>query len=687
MNDFGKESDRSVWHAGELALQEKAGVADVMADVGRRVIREYMPDQHREFFEQLPFIIIGSVDDAGNVWSTIRTGRAGFVRSPTSKSLRICALADEVDPVSRGIEVGKAVGLLGIDLFTRRRNRMNGVVSHVDESGFEVAVGQSFGNCPSYIHRRVMHAVGDPEAVSASRPESSVRISAFCRSMIEAADTFFVATYADIDGKRQVDVSHRGGKPGFVRVDEDGTLTVPDFAGNSFFSTLGNILLNGKAGLVFANVSTGDLLQISGKAEVVVDSPEIAAFQGAERIWRFNPHTVTLRSGALALRWERKPEAITLGTEMTGDWIDAAAKLKANAYKGQWRKLRVAEIVDESTTVRSFHLEPMDDAGLQPFVAGQHLLIRLPSENQSPAVRTYTLSTAPSDNVYRISVKRGANVSRHLHEQLKVGDLLDTFGPSGSFTIDPMEQRPAVMLAAGIGITPLLAMLRHTVYEGWRKRQIRTTWIFYSARNVQDRAFNDELLHLASEAQGAISVVRCLTDVSNAIRRTDYEVSGRIDMDLVKASLPFDDYDFYICGPLDFMQSIFDGLRTLDVSENRIHYESFGAGDIRRDESLSDDGFAPKPLASKEVAVHFTRASVMSVWHPGESLLDIAEKSGLQVPYSCRSGHCGSCRTTIGLGSVTYTKRPEYQTDDNEALMCCAVPTAQCETTGIYIDL
>ena len=121
--------------------------------------------------------------------------------------------------------------------------------------------------------------------------------------MIAAADAFFVATYADREDRRQVDVSHRGGKAGFVRIAEDGTLTIPDFNGNLFFSTLGNILLNGKAGLVFIDYASGDMLQMTGDAEVILDSPEIAAFQGAERLWTFRPRRIVRRPGALALRW------------------------------------------------------------------------------------------------------------------------------------------------------------------------------------------------------------------------------------------------------------------------------------------------------------------------------------------------------------------------------------------------
>jgi len=124
------------------------------------------------------------------------------------------------------------------------------------------------------------------------------------RTMIEQANTFFVASYANgWDGNRQVDVSHRGGEAGFVRISEEGTLTIPDYSGNRFFNTLGNLAANPKAGLVFVDFATGTLLQMTGDTELVLDSPEVARFSGAERLWRLRPRRIVRRRGALPLRW------------------------------------------------------------------------------------------------------------------------------------------------------------------------------------------------------------------------------------------------------------------------------------------------------------------------------------------------------------------------------------------------
>ncbi|BAI75399.1 pyridoxamine 5'-phosphate oxidase-related FMN-binding protein (plasmid) [Azospirillum sp. B510] len=316
------------WHEGETFIQRTLGVAERMESVGQRAIRDHMPDQHRDFYAQLPFIVLGSVDPAGDPWATFLVGKPGFLSSPTPTALDIAAHADPGDPAGEGMRDGDPIGLLGIEMHSRRRNRMNGVVT-ANGSGFRIDVDQSFGNCPRYIRLRDIGYARDPAEPFTAVVETLPRLDAAARALIGEADAFFVATFADRAERRQVDVSHRGGKAGFVRVAEDGTLTVPDFNGNLFFATLGNILLNGKAGLVFVDYATGDLLQMTGDAEVILDSPEIAAFQGAERLWSFRPRRILRRAGALALRWSFREDGWPPSSLITGDWAETAARLRA----------------------------------------------------------------------------------------------------------------------------------------------------------------------------------------------------------------------------------------------------------------------------------------------------------------------------------------------------------------------
>jgi uncharacterized protein len=327
-------ADRSAWHPGERAIQAEVGVADRMEELGRRVVRDAMPDQHRAFFAQIPFIVAGSVDDRGDAWATLMAGEPGFIASPTATTLEIAARTDPSDPAGAGLREGEGIGLLGIELHTRRRNRANGLIRAAAGDVLQVSVDQSFGNCPKYIQLRDYALVRDPRAPFAGAVSAGTGLDAAARTMIEAADTFFVASYAERDGRREVDVSHRGGKAGFVRVSPDGTLTIPDFSGNLFFATLGNILLNGRAGLVFADFETGDLLQLTGEAEIVLSDPEIAAFAGAERLWTFRPHRVVLRRGALPLRWTFRADGWSPNALRTGDWREAAERLRAAGPAG-----------------------------------------------------------------------------------------------------------------------------------------------------------------------------------------------------------------------------------------------------------------------------------------------------------------------------------------------------------------
>ena len=537
---------------------------------------------------------------------------------------------------------------------------------------------QSFGNCPRYIQLRDYAFAHNPRDVFTGDIEASGKLGAHARDMIHSADMFFVASYVEREDRRQVDVSSRGGKPGFVRINEDGTLTIPDFAGNLFFSTLGNILVNGKAGLMFVNYENGDVLQMTGDAKVILDAPEIAAFQGAERLWTYKPRRVIVRRGALALRWSAQKDGESPASLMTGDWQQAADQLRAAELAAKWRPFHVVEIVDESATIRSFHLQPADGIGLLPHRAGQYLPIRLSlGDAEKMVTRTYTLSVAPSDHAYRISVKRDGLVSQWLHDHIKIGDVIEARAPAGDFTIDLTQQRPVVLLGGGIGITPMLAMLKHVVYEGLRQQKMRSTVVVQSARSKNDRAFERELEELEAAAGGAVRIVRILSDVSDAEEGADYDAAGRVDVALLSRFMSIDAYDFYLCGPPPFMQSIYDGLRARDIPDHRIHAESFGpASMVRRGDGPT---MAPTRRAPSSAPVHvvFTESLKEARWTPESgTLLELAEARGLSPDYSCRAGNCGTCRAKILAGAVTYTQEPTAAVADDEVLICCAVPAA-----------
>ena len=314
------------FHAGERAVQERVGVAGRMAQMGPRVIRDFMPDQHRDFFEQLPFVLVGTVDAAGQPWASVLAAPPGFIVSPDAFTLAIEAKPLAGDPLLDTLAEGIEIGLLGLEPHTRRRNRMNGVVQGVHAAGFEVKLEQSFGNCPKYIQAREPVFLPGPYAKAPVIVQGR-QLDDAARSMIKNADTLFIATaYAaengaqrkDDDPAHGVDVSHRGGKPGFVRVDADGTLTVPDFTGNFFFNTLGNIAANPRAGLLFIDFETGDLLYLAVSAEIVWDGAELRAFEGAQRLLKFKVLAMRRVEASLPLRWGAAELSPVLAG--TGEW-------------------------------------------------------------------------------------------------------------------------------------------------------------------------------------------------------------------------------------------------------------------------------------------------------------------------------------------------------------------------------
>jgi len=292
--------DAAPFHAGEVAVQTRLGVAERMEEIGRRVVRDHMPEQHQRFYEQLPMMLAGSVDPAGRPWATMLVGQPGFVQAPDAWHLTFAAQPIPGDPAAAGMTVGAPLGLLGIELHTRRRNRVNGELEVVGPEGLRLHVSQTVGNCPQYIQGREYEWVRD---AADTRPRAIEHIDSLdgdAEWLIAAADTLFVATHA---GEAGADVSHRGGPAGFVMQEDAGTLLIPDYSGNRMFMTLGNLELDGRAGLLFIDFENGDLLTLTGRAEIVWNGPELVALGNAERAWRFHLDEGWWLRDALPLRW------------------------------------------------------------------------------------------------------------------------------------------------------------------------------------------------------------------------------------------------------------------------------------------------------------------------------------------------------------------------------------------------
>lgn len=293
------------FHAGERELQVRAGSAERLANVGPRFVRDHMPQQHRDFFAQLPFLLAGMVDETGQPWVGVFCGPPGFAHSPHERLLRIDAAAAALDPFDALLTENAPIGLLGIEPHTGRRNRLNGRVVQPEAGRFSVAVGQSFGNCPKYIRGR--QPSFDAAAAAPGQPEWGRGLDAQARATIASADTFFIATaHPQARSGRErahgVDVSHRGGPAGFVRVEGD-RLTVPDFAGNGFFNTFGNLVLEPRCSLLFLDFRRGDMTVVNARGWLSWDEQAARGFPGALRLLHLQAEGYRRVRQALPLRW------------------------------------------------------------------------------------------------------------------------------------------------------------------------------------------------------------------------------------------------------------------------------------------------------------------------------------------------------------------------------------------------
>ena len=308
--------DTPAFHAGEQAWQSEVGVRERLAAVGRMVIRDHMPDQHRELFGKLPTLLLAVQDASGQPWATMLQGSPGFIDSPDARTLRIHALPAVDDPVRPWLTEGASVGLLGLEPHTRRRNRANGRLQAVGPDSIAVAVVQSFGNCPKYIHARRPH----PDAALKPQPAQALgpMLDDAAIAWLRRADTFFIASASGAqpgsDWTEGVDISHRGGRPGFVQVTTHAAahavgraeclrLTVPDYSGNLHFNTLGNLRVWPQAGLLVPDFDNGSLLHLAAEASVTTEGPALADHPGALRLLHLDVRGGWRRPQALPLRW------------------------------------------------------------------------------------------------------------------------------------------------------------------------------------------------------------------------------------------------------------------------------------------------------------------------------------------------------------------------------------------------
>lgn len=675
----------SPFHRGEQEIQQRLGVREKMERFGRQVIRDYMPEQHRDFYAQLPFVFIAHSDDHGWPWASMLFNRKGFINSASNQQLQINAKPVEGDPLNQSLTKGTRLGLLGIELETRRRNRLSAYIKETNDNSINLSIKQAFGNCPQYIQTRELYAV-NPASMPAVKTEKITQFDQQAVELISLSDTFFVASYVangSNSASEGADVSHRGGKPGFILVDNNYSLTIPDYSGNNHFNTLGNFVENAKAGLLFIDFIHGHMLTLTGNVEILWESDETEFFAGAERLWKFNlDHGYWLKN-SLPLRW--KLQQYSVNTSLSGTWSEAKARQKSDQLKHQWQPYQIVNIVKESHVIKSFYLKPPADQ--KPyFKAGQFITLKIKIAGKE-LIRTYTVSSSPNDTLLRISVKQDGVFSNFLHQQLKVGDIIASKAPSGVFTFDADNNKPAVLISAGIGITPMISMVRYAIQEAIRTRSSRPILLICTARNNAERAFYQELNEIAANSAAQIKVIWLLTKPENHLKiGRDYDHQGRISKQRLQSFLPKTKFDAYLCGPGSFMQNHYNWLREIGVNDEHIFAEAFGPASLIRDD-LAPKKHLPLP-AAKEAIVTFTESKMEQSWSESDgSLLEFAESHGLNPVYGCRNGQCGQCKHTLVSGDVSYKQAVDLPLSKDEILICCAVPAKTNDNTNSHLEI
>lgn len=357
-----------------------------------------------------------------------------------------------------------------------------------------------------------------------------------------------------------------------------------------------------------------------------------------------------------------------------------SAQISTAAWAG-WREFRIVrrEFEDEAHTQCSFYLAPVDGSPLPPYEPGQFLTFSVQSAAECSVIRCYSLSDKPDPDRYRITVKRippltarpempGGVCSNHFHDQLHEGDIVKVKAPSGRFCIDSNSDIPAVLIAGGIGITPMISMLQWSL----AKKPERDIHLYYGLRDGSQHAFRRRLDELAGTHPRFHLNVAYSRPGPNDLQGRDYHCAGHVDADLIRRTLSHGRHQFYVCGPPAMMESLVPALVQWGVPLHDIHYEAFGPSSALAASSELENRH---PTFAAPLDVQLRRSGRTLVWDgQDESLLAFAERHGVAVESGCRSGSCGTCETQLISGVVRYARQPDHEVAPGHCLLCVAKP-------------
>lgn len=368
--------------------------------------------------------------------------------------------------------------------------------------------------------------------------------------------------------------------------------------------------------------------------------------------------------------------------------VDSEAIVTTRGAWAGWREFRVESTAfeDQARTQRSLILKPLDGLPLLDFAPGQYLTfsIDLPASAAEPkraTVRCYSLSDQPNGETYRITVKRmlapltqpdlpAGAASNFLHDAVQVGDVLKVRAPAGIFVLDQNSDAPAVFIAGGIGVTPMISMIAWSL----ARQPERRLFLFYGVRNSEDHAFKT-LLEGFAEANPTFSLaVLYGARGPDDIEGQDFQHAGFLDVALLKRVLPHGRHQFYVCGPPAMMLALVPALAEWGVPKSDIHFESFGPASSGYVQPVAGPAAAP---LTQPFDVQFRRSRRTVPWTGGDaSLLDFAERHCIAVESGCRSGSCGACETRLVSGEVRYASKPDFDVPAGACLMCVGLPAS-----------
>ena len=345
-----------------------------------------------------------------------------------------------------------------------------------------------------------------------------------------------------------------------------------------------------------------------------------------------------------------------------------------------FRKFVVNRKTLDGPGVCSFYLTPHDAKSLPAFKPGQYVTFRLPdARHGGQLIRCYSLSDHPAQPHYRVTIKRagttdgaGAPVagvcSSIFHDQIREGDILDLRAPLGHFTIEPTDPEPVVLIGSGIGITPIFSMLATLMHQQSR----RTIWFFHGVRNSREHLFKIELAAFA-RANPQLHLRTCYSQPGPADRLgEDYQVAGRVTLELLQRELPSNNFRFYYCGPGAMMEELTSGLKQWGVPDTHLHFEAFGALSVKR---VGHVTAGPATPAAARPLVTFRKTGTTVPWDGAhETLLDLADHLGIGIASGCRAGNCGTCVLAMQSGEVSYIQPPGSPPEARTCLTCIAQP-------------